>query len=205
MESLIGKLNHAAHVILSAQYFLNRLCHLLKRGGGWIPQRLQLWNPHDLQLWMKFLQHVTTKGVPISNIVFVKPSVTLWSDACEYGIGGYIKNGLTWRWIIPAVWHGKITLNLLDFLASAVTIYMTILKMVQGSHILAIIEGSSALVWMHKSSFETVNAESHNAVARWLGCSLVSNDTSLYSQHIKGTEKSSWIPSQRISIGQTRH
>ena len=35
LESLIGKLNHAAHVIPPAQYFLNRLSRLLKRGGEW--------------------------------------------------------------------------------------------------------------------------------------------------------------------------
>ena len=32
LESLIGKLNHAARVIPPARYFLNRLHHLLKRG-----------------------------------------------------------------------------------------------------------------------------------------------------------------------------
>ena len=47
----------------------------------------------------------TAKGVPINNIVSAKPSITLWSDACKYGIGGYIKNGLLWQWRTPAVWH----------------------------------------------------------------------------------------------------
>ena len=32
LELLIGELNHAAHVIPSARYFLNRLRHLIKRG-----------------------------------------------------------------------------------------------------------------------------------------------------------------------------
>ena len=32
LESLIGKLNHAAHVIPPARYFLNWLRHLLKKG-----------------------------------------------------------------------------------------------------------------------------------------------------------------------------
>ena len=32
LESLIGILNHAEHVIPPARYFLNRLRHLLKRG-----------------------------------------------------------------------------------------------------------------------------------------------------------------------------
>ena len=57
----------------------------------------------------------------------------------------------------------------------------------QGSHILEFTDSYSALGWMHKESFDTVNAASHNAVAYWLGWTLVSNEISLYSQHIKGT------------------
>ena len=41
---------------------------------------------------------------------------------------------------------------------------------------------------MHKSSFDPLNAESHDAVALWLGWTLVSHETSLYSQQIKETE-----------------
>ena len=121
-------------------------------------QRLQLRHRQDLQLWMKFLQRVTTKWFPINNITFVKPSVKLWSDACEYDIEGYIENGLAWRWKISAAWHGKLALNLLEFLVSAVAIYTTILKLVQGSHILSFTDSSSALGWMHKASFDPVNA-----------------------------------------------
>ena len=29
------------------------------------------------------------------------PTVTLWSDACEYGIEGYNNKGMTWFWSIP--------------------------------------------------------------------------------------------------------
>ena len=50
LESLIGKRNHAAHIIPPARYFLNRLRHLLTRGKKWGPQRLQLWHRQDLQL-----------------------------------------------------------------------------------------------------------------------------------------------------------
>ena len=80
-------------------------------------------------------------------------------------------------------------MNLLELIASEVTIYITILQMGHGSHILAFIDISSALGWMHKESFNPVIAESHDAVALWLGWTLVSNKSSLYSQHIKGTEK----------------
>ena len=79
-------------------------------------------------------------------------------------------------------------LNLLELLASAVTIYMNILPLGHGSNILEFTDISSALGWMHKASFDPVNAESHDVVARFLGWTLVSNETSLYSQHITGTE-----------------
>ena len=39
---------------------------------------------------------------------------------------------------------------------------------------------------MQKSSFDPVNAESHDAVSHWLGWTLVSHEKSLYSQPIKG-------------------
>ena len=137
---------------------------------------------------MKLLQHVTTKGVPINNIVFVKPSVTIWSDTCECDIGGYIDNGLAWRWRIPSAWHGELTLNLLEFLELAVTIYITTLQLGEGSHILSFTDSSSSLGWIHKVFFDLVNVESHNDVTRWLRWTLVSNKTSLCSQHIKGKE-----------------
>ena len=72
--------------------------------------------------------------------------------------GGYRNNSLAWRWRIPTAWHGKLILNLLEFLSPEVTIYMTILKMGKGSPILAFTDSSSALGWIHKASFDPVNA-----------------------------------------------
>ena len=83
-----------------------------KRGGGG-QQHLQPWNRQDVQLRIKLLQHVTTKGLTINKIVFVISTVTLWSDAWEYGIGGYSNRILAWRWRILPEWNGKLALNLL--------------------------------------------------------------------------------------------
>ena len=41
---------------------------------------------------------------------------------------------------------------------------------------------------MHNSSVDPVNEKPHNTVDWWLGWTLVSNEVSLYSQHIKGTK-----------------
>ena len=65
LESLIGELNHAAHIIPPERYFLNRLRNLLNRGKKWAPERLQSWHRQELQHWIKILQWVTDTGVLI--------------------------------------------------------------------------------------------------------------------------------------------
>ena len=116
LESLIGKLNHETHIITLSIYFLNLLLDLIKRVKKWGPQRLQYWHRQDLQPWIKILQWFAETGVPMNNIVFTTPKVTLWYDAYKYGIGGYNYKGMTCRWYIPPEWHSALTLNLLQFL-----------------------------------------------------------------------------------------
>ena len=95
MESLIGRLNRAAHVITPDRYLLNQLHHLLKREKKWGQQILQSCNIQDLHLCINILQWVTYKGVPINNIVFATPTVTLFSNAWEYSIGVYNNKGMS--------------------------------------------------------------------------------------------------------------
>ena len=65
---------------------------------------------------------------------------------------------------------------------------MTILQMGQGSHILEFTNSFKLLGWMHKASFDPVSIESHYTVALWIVWTIVSNEKSLYSQHIRRTE-----------------
>ena len=85
-------------------------------------------------------------------------------------------------------WHHVLKLNLLEFLASSVSIIMTIQQLGHGSHVLELTDVSSALGWMKKVSFGPVNKVGHDTVERWMGWTFVSNKESLYSQHIKGTK-----------------
>ena len=82
---------------------------------------------------------------------------------------------MAWRWYIPPEWHGVLTLNLLEFLDSEVSIYMNIRKLGYRYHALAFTDISSALGWMNKASSDPVNEGVHGTVARWMGCTLVSN------------------------------
>ena len=156
LESLIGNLNHAVQIIPPERYFLTLLHHLMKRLNKFFSQRLQSWHIQYLYLWIKILQWVTAKEVPINNIVFVTPMVTLWYNSCENYIWGYNDKFMAWRWRIPQEFHGVLTLNLLGFLDSKIYIYITIQQLVQGSHILSFTDSSSSLGWMHRASFDPV-------------------------------------------------
>ena len=115
------------------------------------------------------------QGVPNQQHSSFKPSVTICPDACKYSIGGYSNNGLEWRCRIPSAWHRKLILNLLELLASSISIYMNLLQLGHGSQILAFTDSSSALGWMQKAFFDPVNKESKDTVSRWLGWTFFSN------------------------------
>ena len=101
MESLIGRLNRAAHVITPDRYLLNQLQHLLKRGKKWGPQQFQYWHIQYLQLCINILQWVTDKVVPINNTIFTTPTVVLCSYTFKYGIRGYNDKIMAWRCHTP--------------------------------------------------------------------------------------------------------
>ena len=61
----------------------------------WVPQILKYWNRQEHHPWIKILQWATEKVVPINNILFTTPTVTIWSDAYKYGIGVY--NDKAWN------------------------------------------------------------------------------------------------------------
>ena len=185
METVIGRLNHAAYLIPQSRYFLNKLRRLLSRCQKYGPQQPNREERADIHLWHHILDIVSSKGVDINNITFTEPTETTFSDACEHGLGGYTNSGLAWRYEIPSEFWGKLTINLLEFLAAAITINLSIDTTDEPQKVLAFTDSSSALDWLHKASFSN-NKPIHDKVARWLGRILIDNDSSLYSQHIKG-------------------
>ena len=187
LESIIGKLNHLAYLSPCGRYFLNRLRHLLTLCKKYGAQRLAIWHRDDLKLHLEFIQAANTRGTSINNIIYVKHNVTVISDACPFGIGGFNDLGLAWRWKIPTELVGVFTLNLLEFLASAISIHLTLLQNPDKQlHILAFTDSSSALGWLYKSSFNPITQPLHDEVARWLASRIIASDSSLYSQHIRG-------------------
>ena len=94
-------------------------------------------------------------------------------------------DGNAWRYILPPQYIDKLSINLLEFIASTITIYLTITTSNHPHKILALTDSLSALGWLHKASFPQSH-HIHNKVARHLALSLIDHDSSLYSQHIPG-------------------
>ena len=186
LEKCIGRLNHVGHIIPNARYFLNRLRYRLKLCTKWGQQRLKEWDRDDLELWLKILDRASKNGVSINNLTHTKPTKTLFTDACEIGIGGYSTCGLEYRWKLPMDLQGVFTINLLEFIASVTLIEMIINKNRGNQRLLCFTDSSSALGWMHHSSFNPRQYPMHDRTARRLATICLENYSSLYSQHIPG-------------------
>ena len=193
LETMIGRFNHAGFIITIARYFLTRLRYRLKRHQQQSKRKKHIhmapWDTKDLIFWRELISLLSTHGVSLNNVCTVRPSATVYSDACEWGLGGFSLQGRAWRWLLPSHLQGKASINFLEFLAAIITVKLSITDDTHDTthpHILAFTDNSSALGWMHHSTFDPVNNPQHDALARDLASFLLTNESTLFSQHIPG-------------------
>ena len=173
------------------KYFLNRLRYRLKKATARNYKIVYLEDKEldDLSLWTKLLFQAATKGIDINHVTFTEPSIICYSDACEHGIGGYIINGAAWRFELPPHLIGMFSINLLEFIASFLTIEFSLSYKTKHNYphrILCFTDSSSALGWLFKANFNTVTHPLHDRVARELAWFCTKNNVSLFGQHIPG-------------------
>ena len=204
LDSLIGRLNHAAMVIPLARHFLGRLRHLASKASR-RKQRLYLSSAiiHDLKLWLKFLK-MANDGIDINLLIERQPNHLFITDSCENGIGGFsLKSGRAFRFEIPSHLKGRVSNNVLEYLAEIVAIWMGILEEeVQPLDCCySCTDNTSAIGWTFKSNFsgcisngkdkkvDDVAQEDispHLILSRKLASLVIDSRICLYTQHIKG-------------------
>ena len=190
LEKTIGRLNHTGYIIPVGRYFLNRLRHLLQRCEKYGKQHLQRWEKEDLVLWQKFLSNASQNGVSINNITYTEINSYIITDACEYGIGGYnLRTGAAWRLKLPNWMTTACHINLLEFIASVIGIWLEIIndESTKYKRFRALTDNSSAVGWLYKSNFNPKTHPGHDTVARTLAEILMESESSIESQHIKGS------------------
>ena len=140
----------------------------------------------DLKLWKEILLHATTTGVSINNITFTIYDHIIYTDACEFGIGGYNpQTGRAWRHHLPESIQ-KLHINTLEYLAALVGIWLETIQNTNSFKILCMTDNSSALAWLHKGNFRPKDQKIHETISRKLARLLLQHGSSLYSQHVQG-------------------
>ena len=192
LETMIGRFNHVGTIIHTSRYFLTRLRYRLQQHQQ-APKihtiHLAPWDLQDLRLWHTHIDHLHHNGANINNICLSQPSTITYSDACEWGLGGFTSQGNAWRYLIPTHLQHRASINLLEFMAAIITIQLSLdhdTPTTIHPHILAFTDNSSALGWMYHSTFDPVKYPNHDATARYLANLLLENNASLHPEHVPG-------------------
>lgn len=113
LDSLLGRLQHSAIVLIERAHFLNRvrsaqqLAAKIKRGSVRIVAAVC----RDLDLWKSFLDKAA-EWIDINRLVTQSPNWIIRTDACEHGLGGYsLTRGRVWRWYIPLEYQNSKSTN----------------------------------------------------------------------------------------------
>ena len=108
----------------------------------------------DLRLAMKFL-HKAQQGVSMNLLTFRLPDITYICDASEYGLEGFASDGRGWSYQIPERLRNRAHINVLEYLAKIISIWIDLLEGTTNSedYLLSIGDNTSALGWMRRSNF----------------------------------------------------
>lgn len=192
LESLVGCFNHVGCVVRLVRHFLDRLHHAVYRGNRGKTQ-LFLTNEErkDLCLFLQILD-IAHGGIPMNLLVFREPTVTIFTDACTYGIGGFcFETGRAWRLFIPE--ERRHHINTLEFLAAIVGILLELEWRGIGLEdcVLSYTDNTTALGWLHKTKYLRHDDSSraiHLDMGRFLAATALHNRFCLTGHHIPGIE-----------------
>ena len=191
LESVIGMLTHISTICHEGKFFLNRFRYRLKvapRYKGF--QFFDNMETEDLVFWISIVNDLMEGNVGRSTnaILHTIPTILTISDASEHGVGGaiiYNDTAFLWRFQIPDIWIGILSINLLEFIASAWTIIHAT-QFTSNQKILAVSDSTSAVSWLISNKHEPHKQPNHDKIARLLGRALFNTNNSLDQGHIKG-------------------
>jgi hypothetical protein len=198
LEVTIGRLNHASTILPMARHFLCRLSFITAKSCYYKKIYLKKAILDDLELWMSILSKLH-KGISMNLITFRPPDRIIWTDACEYGLGGYtIPLGRAWTFTIPETLRHRAHINILEFLAVLIGIWLDVIegRIRKESCILAFGDNTTAMGWIRKSKYREECDSEHSMtaklrIARTLASLSIVHEFRIFSQ---------WFPGERNHI-----
>jgi len=124
LETLIGRMEHLGVIIPFVYHFLSRLREWMHRSRNKrFPTSLSTECRLDLGLMLQFL-HKAREGIDMNLISFRRPTHIYRSDSCPFGLGGYSSDGFAWRYEIPPELRFRASNNLLESIASIISLWI---------------------------------------------------------------------------------
>ena len=195
LQSILGRLENVAIIIPMMGHFLNNIRQLEIRATA--SGRNQIINKRakdDFILAQSFLDKAFT-GVSMNSITFRTPSKKYINDASEYGLGGFATHGRAWAWEIPEALQGRAHINLLEFLAQLISIWIDKIegKLEPLDCILGMGDNTASMGWLRRSNFRERDEQDvewlvKQKVARKLASIVLEAEACLYRQWFKGAD-----------------
>ena len=151
----------------------------------------------DLKMWRTLLSH-SHEGISLNRLVCRVPTHLYHADSCPEGMGGYsVSTGRAWRMQIHqsaidtlrthSIDEEKRSNNLLEYIAIVVSIWVDCYfhDIPEDAAVLALSDNSSAVGWLHKTSFGT-DTPLHIQVSAQLTHLVMLHTFALQAEHIPG-------------------
>ena len=194
LECNIGRLVHLSMVIPTIHHFMSRLRELHTRSLNRSRISINQTCIEDLKLMLYFLEKAK-EGVDMNLIVYRRPDRVYRSDSCPAGLGGYSDQGFAWRWYIEQELQGRASNNLLEHIASIITVWIDIIngRLKHGDCSLSMTDSTTSEGWTRKTNFkedreDPIQATVRIQVAREHATRLMEHGIKDYSQWFPGKE-----------------
>ena len=195
IQSLLGRLENIAIIIPMFGHFLNNIRHteiMATQSGR--NQKINRRTHEDLKLAQKYLDKAHV-GVSMNLMTFRSPNRIYINDASEHGLGGFSTHGRAWAWTIPEPLRGRAHINLLEFLAQLVSIWIDIREdVVQPQDcLLGMGDNTASMGWLRRANFRESDENNlewfaKQKVARQLASLILQSNTVLYRQWFRGAD-----------------
>ena len=191
LESLLGRLQHTATILVEGNHFLNRIRAAEMRAQKHGSTRLTAEARLDLAFWQALLDRAH-RGIDLNLLVLRSPDHIIRTDACESGLGGFsLTTGRAWRWTIPEDARNEKSINYLEFLACIAGIQISLFEGhgASGDCFLSLGDNTSSLGWLRKSNFAAdTDQAAHSALARNFATTMADHGVCHFSQWFPGKD-----------------
>ena len=195
IQSLLGRLENIAIMIPMSAHFLNNLRQLEIKAN--ISNKNQIISKRvkdDCILAKQFIKRAYD-GINMNIISFRVPTKTYINDASEHGLGGFSCHGRAWAWEIPENLRGRAHINLLEFMAQLISIWVDDIegRLAPLDCLLGMGDNTASMGWLCRSNFrenDEANVEwiVKQKVARKVAEIVLRTNTCLYRQWFKGDD-----------------